>query len=235
MRKALPWVVAAIAVIAFGVAYHELTRVRARLGQLTRHTFHDHMEVRQFIIRFALANTTHPIVVVGDSITEIAHLPESLCGYPVVNAGVGGATAADFSYVAPVLLEAKRPVLLVVALGANDASNAQFASDYAALFAKVKSFGRVIAVAATAAPSINDKVEAAAHAASIPFFEIEIPSTELIEDGIHFDEAAYRRWVPALSRAITSELRCESAQAEPRTQNTGVRSALNPAAMVSQP
>ena len=39
---------------------------------------------------------------------------------------------------------------------------------------------------ATAARSINDKVEAAALAASIPFFEIEIPSTELI-DGIHFN------------------------------------------------
>jgi len=209
MRKALPWVVAAVAAMAFGVAYHELTRVRARLGQLTRHSFHDHMEVRQFVIRFALAQATHPIVVLGDSITETAHLPESLCGYPVFNAGVGGATAADFSYIAPVLLEAKRPVLLVVALGMNDASNAQFASDYAALFAKVKNFGPVIAVAASAAPSINDKVEAAAHEASVPFSKVEIPSTELI-DGIHFNEAAYRRWIPALSRAITAELRCET-------------------------
>ena len=98
--------------------------------------------------------------------------------------------------------------MLVVALGANDGSNTRFASDYAALFAQLKSFGLVIAISATAARSINDKVEAAAHAASIPFFEIEIPSTELL-DGIHFNEAAYRRWVPALSRAITAELRCE--------------------------
>ena len=47
------------------------------------------------------------------------------------------------------------------------------------------------------------------YAASIPFFEIEIPSTELI-DGIHFKQAAYRRWVPALRRAITAEFRCET-------------------------
>jgi lysophospholipase L1-like esterase len=203
MRKALPWVVAAIAAIAFGVTYSELTRVRARL----RH--YDHWEVRQLFIGFALAQATHPIVVLGDSITEIARLPESLCGYPVVNAGVAGATAADFSYVAPMWLETKRPILLVVALGANDASNAQFASDYAALFAQVKRLSPVIAVAATAAPSINEKVEAAAHAASVPFSEIGIPSTELI-DGLHFNEAAYRRWIPALSRAITAELRCEA-------------------------
>ena len=103
--------------------------------------------------------------------------------------------------------------MLVVALGANDGSNTRFASDYAALFAQLKSFGPVIAIAATAVRSINDKVEAAAHAASIPFFEIEIPSTELL-DGIHFNEVAYRRWVPALSRAITTELRCEPTAAQ---------------------
>ena len=204
MQKALPWVIAGIAAIAFVVTFSELMRVRAQLGQLG-----ERRELRQFIIRLAIAKATHPIVVLGDSITESGRLPESLCGYPVVNAGVAGATAADFSYVAPILLEAKRPVLLVVALGANDASNAQFASNYAALFAQLKNSGPLIAVAATATRSINDKVEAAAHAASIPFFEIEIPSTELI-DGIHFNEAAYRRWVPALSRAITTALRCET-------------------------
>ena len=209
MRKALPWVLAAIAAIAFGVTFSELTRVRARLR------LYDHREVRQYTIRLALAEVTHPIVVLGDSITEIARMPESLCGYPIVNAGVSGATAADFSHLAPILLKAKRPVLLVVALGANDGSNTRFASDYAALFAQLKSFGPVIAIGATAVRSINDKVEAAAHAASIPFFEIEIPSTELL-DGIHFNEAAYRRWVPALSRAITTELRCEPTAPQPR-------------------
>jgi hypothetical protein len=72
MRKALPWVLAAIAAIAFGVTFSELTRVRARLR------LYDHREVRQYTIRLALAEVTHPIVVLGDSITEIARMPESL-------------------------------------------------------------------------------------------------------------------------------------------------------------
>ena len=49
MRKALPWVLAAMAAIAFGVTFSELTRLRARLR------LHDHREVRQYTIRLALA------------------------------------------------------------------------------------------------------------------------------------------------------------------------------------
>ncbi|WP_244065489.1 hypothetical protein [Bradyrhizobium sp. Ce-3] len=46
-----------------------------RFGEVSQHTFHDHAAVREFMIRAALADATAPIVVLGDSITEMAPLP----------------------------------------------------------------------------------------------------------------------------------------------------------------
>jgi hypothetical protein len=48
------------------------------------------------MIRAALDGLQSPIVVFGDSITEMARLPESACGHPIVNGGVGGASTPDF-------------------------------------------------------------------------------------------------------------------------------------------
>src|SRR5438105_2759227 len=81
---------------------------------------HKHTEVRSFIIQSQLAQAKDPIVFVGDSITESAFLPGSLCGHPVVNAGLGGANARlylDFA-----VLPTLRSSLIVVAIATNDSA-----------------------------------------------------------------------------------------------------------------
>jgi hypothetical protein len=60
--------------------------MRARFGDVTRHQFHDYQDVRLFMIRAALDELDQPIVIIGDSITEMSRLPETIYGRPVVNA-----------------------------------------------------------------------------------------------------------------------------------------------------
>ena len=60
------------------------------VGEVSRHDFHDHADVRRLMIAAALADADQPIVVLGDSVTEMAPLPRQLCEHPVINAGVGG-------------------------------------------------------------------------------------------------------------------------------------------------
>ena len=60
------------------------------------------------------------VLVLGDSIVErqyIAHL----CGRPVLNAGISGITAGRMSEVAPPIVAAADPALVVVAVGVNNA------------------------------------------------------------------------------------------------------------------
>jgi hypothetical protein len=57
--------------------------------------FDTHRATRQFVVRSTLARFDDAIVVLGDSIVEASTLPRSLCGHPVVNAGIGGASTAS--------------------------------------------------------------------------------------------------------------------------------------------
>ena len=47
-------------------------RFMQRFGEVSRHQFHDHQDVREFMIRAALDGLTEPAVVIGDSITEMS-------------------------------------------------------------------------------------------------------------------------------------------------------------------
>jgi hypothetical protein len=77
MRRALPWVISAILLVAFIATFSELERMRRRFGEVTRHSFHDHAVVRLDVIRSAMAQKTKPIVIFGDSLAELAQFPES--------------------------------------------------------------------------------------------------------------------------------------------------------------
>jgi lysophospholipase L1-like esterase len=209
IRRYLPWTIAAIAVIAFGFSFAELQRVRARFGELTHHKFHDHQDVRRFMIGVALSETSKPIVVLGDSVVEMARLPVELCGHPVVNAGIGGATASDISYLAPAMFRNQQPSLILVVLGANDVGNPDIESRYESLFALLKQRAETIAASSTADGDIINASRTAAKASQIAYFDIPIPSGDLF-DGIHFTSTGYAKWLPQLNAAIAGSLRCEA-------------------------
>ncbi|MES5485953.1 GDSL-type esterase/lipase family protein [Bradyrhizobium sp. INPA03-11B] len=200
----LPWIVATVCLVSFGVTYRELHRVRDRLAEASRRPpFHDHTDVRQFIVRAALAGTKEPIVIFGDSITEMARFPEEACGHVVVNAGVGGTTISHFDNLAPGLLGRVKPYAIVVALGANDLGSSTVSADYSRLLTILKRFSpRVIAVADAPSAAVNSEISRASTEAGIEFVNPD-PPPEMRFDGIHLDRAGYQVWTPAIMSAIS--------------------------------
>jgi lysophospholipase L1-like esterase len=200
MKRTASWVIAAVALIAFAAAFSELQRMRQRFGEVTRHQFHDHRDVRQFMIRAALDGLDQPIVFLGDSITEMARLPESIAGHPVVNAGIGGALISDID--APRLLDGSKPHLIVVALGANDIGSTSVETAYAALLSQLKQISpRLLAVAVTPmtrAQEVNAAIKAAAQREKVEFIEPAYPEGIVMEDGTHLKSAGYKIWLPSI-------------------------------------
>ena len=93
-------VIALAGVVALAFAYENLRRQMAgissdmaRLPSISASQVHS--EARLAVIKSQLSRVDgDPIVVMGDSIVESAMLPATLCGHPVINAGIGGATIA---------------------------------------------------------------------------------------------------------------------------------------------
>lgn len=120
---------------------------RGRFREVSRHQFYDHQDMRQFMIKAALTGLDLPIVVIGNSITEMARLPEVIDDKPVVNAGIGGASIEDFEALAPRLLQGLTPSIIVVALRTSD--DTAMSRHYATLLSILKAFSpRILAVAA---------------------------------------------------------------------------------------
>jgi hypothetical protein len=71
----------------------------------------------------AMAKAPGPfIAVIGDSLTERAKLPATVCGIQLVNAGFGGSRASNFIPFAEEMTALDLvPALVVIALGLNDA------------------------------------------------------------------------------------------------------------------
>ncbi|MCS3449424.1 MULTISPECIES: SGNH/GDSL hydrolase family protein [Bradyrhizobium] len=181
--------------------------MRNRFGEVSQHGFHDHAAVREFMIRAALADAPAPIVVLGDSITEMAPLPRLLCGRPVINAGVGGQTIPEAKQLAGRVLQDQGAFLLVLAVGANDAGSPTAQRDFTDLIDAVKPLSTrpLVVIAVAADERTNRAIEAAAVARGVRFIDPHLPSGAKMADGIHFTAAAYKAWVPALEAAISAE------------------------------
>jgi GDSL-like Lipase/Acylhydrolase family len=80
------------------------------------------VDVRTFMIRSQLAQAESSIIVIGDSITEAALFPSSLCGHTIINAGVGGVSVPSYFAIAKQLLPDEPAALIVIALGTNDSA-----------------------------------------------------------------------------------------------------------------
>jgi lysophospholipase L1-like esterase len=205
MKREIPWIVAAVALIAFGASFSELQRARARIGELTNHKFHDHAEVREFMIRAALAETARPIVIIGDSITEMAPIPRQICNRAVVNAGVGGMTIREAKHLAGRIMDERGAFLIALAVGANDAGSPSARQDFAELIEVVRPLSArpLVAISAAADAQTNQQIGAAATASGVQFVDPQLPPGSKMTDRIHFTKAAYGAWIPALEAAIT--------------------------------
>ena len=186
-----------------------------------------HGATRQFVIRSTLARVDDAIVVVGDSIVEASTLPRSLCGHPIVNAGIGGAsTASRLGSILSESLGRKRAALVVVSLGTNDAaipdSVEQFRANYRALLTDLAALTPRTAIAAIPPPEAgleeSIKVSVAAidnYNAILPRLAEEAHATFILLptmperhtlDGIHLNAAGYEVWDKAILQGIESAL-----------------------------
>jgi lysophospholipase L1-like esterase len=186
-----------------------------------------HGPSRQFVIRSTLARVENAVVVLGDSIVEASTLPRSLCGHPIVNAGIGGAsTASNLGSILTESLGNRRAALIVVSLGSNDAaipnSVERYRSNYRALLIELAALTPRTAVAAIPPPEAGLEEAKKVSLATIDSYNAILP--ELAEearakfiplpamperhtlDGIHLNAAGYEVWDKAILHGIESAL-----------------------------
>jgi hypothetical protein len=170
--------------------------------------YHAHVDVRTSFITWAAKGLVDPVIIIGDSITEMEQLPATIAGHPVVNAGIGGAAVGDFVLRAPTLLNGVKPALIVVALGMNDRGT-DIQAGYASLLALLKPMTpRLLSVAVTPAEGvdpINAGIKAAAALAGVVVVDTGAPAGQT-EDGIHPNHTALAVIVPNLVQAIATAL-----------------------------
>jgi hypothetical protein len=186
-----------------------------------------HGPTRQFVIRSTLERVENAVVVLGDSIVEMSTLPRSLCGHPIVNAGIGGAsTESNLGSILKESLGNKRAAAIVVSLGTNDAaipnSVERYRSNYRALLTELATLAPRITVMAIPSPEAGLEEAKKLSLATIDSYNATLP--ELAEetralfiplpamperhtiDGIHLNAAGYEIWDRAILRGIESAI-----------------------------
>jgi hypothetical protein len=178
-----------------------------------------HRRGRQIILYYTLSRIDNPVIVLGDSIVEASTLPRELCGHPVVNAGLDGAsTTSDLGNWLMDVLDGKPATAIVMALGTNDALGAaralpQFEANYSALLAQLsKAAARVIVLAVPAidvSPRLTVEAQTKAmrlidsYNSALPDLAVRggatfaalppMPTPHTI-DGVHLSAAGYQLW-----------------------------------------
>jgi lysophospholipase L1-like esterase len=191
-----------------------------------------HRHLRQVVLGYTFSRTEHPIVILGDSITEASTLPPTLCDHALVNAGLGGAsTGSDLGTWLLKALDGRRATAVLVALGTNDAlqgrEQREFEAKYTALLAQIKGVADHLVVLGIPAVEVrggmtaeyevltrrhidafNAVLPALAEKAGATFVPLPPMKTPHTIDGIHLDGAGYEVWdatvLKGMSRACSA-------------------------------
>jgi hypothetical protein len=156
-----------------------------------------HLAVRLQAIASVISqrNGIPSYLLIGDSITEFADLPE-ICGRKPINAGIGFATTATFKDEARRLAEQARPDFVLVALGTNDAQRGRldgFRDRYKNLISSLADW-KVIAVPVPPSPKVpnTDLFNREIAALAVPTVAHMGRANTL--DGVHLSAASYIEW-----------------------------------------
>lgn len=156
-----------------------------------------HIPNREGMIAHHLEQIDGPVIV-GDSLVERNAIRE-LCGRPVVNAGIGGAKAADLMGIAE--LAKGRDAILAVGVNDNLAGHSveQFKRDYLALVEKLKPRA-VIGITGTDRGPYNEVIR------SVDAEYIEPLPDNLLDDKVHYSPAGGKVWVERLEATCEPSL-----------------------------
>ena len=210
-----------------GIAAVSVAYLIAR-GQLEEASERGHRVARQLVLHYTFSRVDDPIVVLGDSIVEASALPRSLCGRPIVNAGLNGAsTASDLGGWLIAALDGKRAHAIIVALGTNDAlavarggkpdfekryataltelsrqTSHLFVLDIPAVEVRARLTAEMRADIMTAVQQLRAVLPELAKrngATFLPLPEMQAPFTI---DGLHLNAEGYRVWDAAVMRGV---------------------------------
>ena len=181
----------------------------------------EHFETRkQVILAHARQNPTVDVAIIGDSITELAYLP-SLCGAPVLNAGIAGATVSDAKELMALLSPVLKARTIVLAVAVNDAGTwahqtGVVEDDYEQLVRLAQSSGAQV-FAATVGPvapianafnlsrvaPINAQIKSVAARTGAMLIDLDAQlHADETTDGVHPNEAGNRRWRDLIEAAV---------------------------------
>ena len=189
-----------------------------------------HTDIRTFMIKSQMRQAVRPIVIVGDSITEAALLPSSICGHPLINAGISGLDAGGYLGISGQLFFTADDALIVIALGTNNSTIGAQPGAFEA------SYNRLADLLAQHAPklifagipplefsgelakqSMSDSIaeannviihQVAADRGSA-FVDLRAAmkgGDALTLDGVHFNAAGYKLRNPAILNAVSASL-----------------------------
>lgn len=237
VKKWFSWAGVAVAVpwIISGFLFAKLHEVRTRLSIETtarmadgdRRSVEFHNQMREDQIGSELANAVHPVVFIGDSVTERAQLPADICGHSIVNAGIAG---IGISRALPVAERLARtaPAAVVIAVGINDAMKTEwldglhqqtFKLAYQATIAAALLSTPNVMVASLApvdlAGSVGRLVDRDGYTAientihDLPVKQIDLSSLAADTiDGVHFSPSGKEAWTSKMVAGVKIALGC---------------------------
>ena len=168
------------------------------------------------------------VVILGDSITQNARLPDTVCGMPLINAATGGSRASTYIPFAEEMRAQKiLPSLVVIALGTNDAISGygtDFIPAYELLIRSLPANSLAFATPPpvdgsgagilnmTALHSIDLAIKEIAASQKATLIDLgKIVGLET-SDGIHPKKTAYPLWINAIVEGIENAMKCRSAK-----------------------
>jgi len=199
---------------------------------------HKHDDIREFVIRSEIAQIPDAVLFVGDSITEAALLPASICGHSVINAGLGGADTGSYLAFAKLTfpIDLKSP-LIIIALGTNNSTSigAKWDSSLAPSYNNLADFLQLHAdkllfagippldMSGALAKGYFDSdfskkndaaIRSVALSRSVGFVDLQaaMVGENLTVDGVHLTPAGYREWIAAIVNAAEKTLVCKTVQ-----------------------
>ncbi|WP_441255902.1 GDSL-type esterase/lipase family protein [Tardiphaga sp. 285_C5_N1_2] len=198
-----------------------------------------HSDIRIFGIKSNLLQTENQVLFIGDSITEAARLPLEICGHPIVNGGIGGASSFAYDRLVASMFEGRRFPLVVVAIGTNDSlvnslPPPALSKSYVSLLDNIsKLTSRVVVVglppidtnrslarffSADLATSNNEIIRNIASQRNLPFVDLrgamDGVKQSVTIDGVHLNAAGFKLWEQAVFPAVR-QVACEAGSKPP--------------------